>query len=70
MRPAATIPWVLNQKLLSGQAYRLGDDVEVRLVEATAGALRFEMLTTGKHGPLVPNTRGAGPKRFGWGRRR
>jgi ribonuclease R len=57
----------------TGQAYRLGDDVEVRLVEAipTAGALRFEMLTVGKHGPLVPgNKRGPGPKRFGRGRRR
>ena len=57
----------------TGQAYRLGDDVEVRLVEAvpTAGALRFEMLTVGKHGPLVAgNKRGPGPKRFGRGRRR
>lgn len=50
----------------TGQAYRLGDDVEVRLVEAiaTAGALRFEMLSKGKTGPLVKS--GArGPKRFG-----
>ena len=57
----------------TGQAYRLGDDVEVKLVEAvpTAGALRFEMLTVGKHGPLVPgNKRGPGPKRFGRQRRR
>lgn len=36
----------------TGLAYRLGDTVEVRLVEAvpTAGALRFEMLTTGQRG--------------------
>lgn len=38
----------------SGLTYRLGDDVEVRLVEAipTAGALRFEMLSTGKKSRL------------------
>ncbi|MDO9384271.1 MAG: ribonuclease R [Hyphomicrobiaceae bacterium] len=57
----------------TGQAYRLGDDVEVKLVEAvpTAGALRFEMLTVGKHGPLAAgNKRGPGPKRFGRGQRR
>jgi ribonuclease R len=57
----------------TGQAYRLGDDVEVKLVEAvpTAGALRFEMLTVGKHGPLAAgNKRGPGPKRFGRQQRR
>jgi ribonuclease R len=34
----------------TGEAYRLGDDVRVRLIEAipTAGALRFEVLTSGK----------------------
>ena len=34
----------------TGESYRLGDDVRVRLVEAipTAGALRFEMLSAGK----------------------
>jgi ribonuclease R len=34
----------------SGETFRLGDTVEVRLVEAipTAGALRFEMLSAGK----------------------
>ena len=39
----------------SGESYRLGDSVEVKLVEAipTAGALRFEMLT--------PGVRRAGP---------
>jgi ribonuclease R len=36
----------------TGEAYRLGDEVRVRLVEAipTAGALRFEMLSAGKRG--------------------
>ena len=34
----------------SGESFRLGDIVEVRLVEAApfAGALRFEMLSKGK----------------------
>ncbi len=38
----------------TGLGYRLGDDVEVRLVEAipAAGALRFEILTEGK--PMGP----------------
>ena len=38
----------------SGETYRLGDRVEVKLVEAipTAGALRFEMITAGKTGEL------------------
>jgi ribonuclease R len=57
--PAATIGgdyWRHHEDLhaligdRSGEAYRLGDDVSVRLVEAipTAGALRFEMLSEGK----------------------
>ncbi len=39
----------------SGEAYRLGDDVSVRLVEAipSAGALRFEMLSKGKRGHVA-----------------
>jgi ribonuclease R len=43
----------------TGEAYRLGDTVEVKLVEAipTAGALRFEMLTEGKRG-LIPHRKG------------
>ena len=34
----------------TGESYRLGDDVRVRLVEAIpmAGALRFEILSSGK----------------------
>jgi ribonuclease R len=38
----------------TGEAYRLGDEVEVRLVEAipSAGALRFEMLSQGQRGGL------------------
>lgn len=55
----------------SGEAYRLGDDVRVRLVEAipTAGALRFEMLSKGKKGhvSLAKGWRGRRPMR---GRRR
>jgi ribonuclease R len=49
----------------TGEAYRLGDDVHVRLVEAipTAGALRFEMLTRGKR---EAGTFARGP----WGRKR
>ena len=57
--PAATIGgdyWRHHEDLhaligdRSGEAYRLGDDVSVRLVEAipTAGALRFEMLSEGR----------------------
>lgn len=43
-------------------AYRLGDDVDVRLVEAipTAGALRFEMLSVGKKTRLSPQPRQRG----------
>jgi ribonuclease R len=43
----------------TGLAYRLGDLVEVRLVEAipTAGALRFEMLSEGR--PIGPRPKGA-----------
>src|SRR5262249_1976872 len=46
----------------SGEAYRLGDAVRVRLVEAiaTAGALRFEMLSEGKRDGAVARGPGAG----------
>jgi ribonuclease R len=57
----------------SGLAFRLGDDVEVRLVEAipTAGALRFEMLSGGtKHSGGVGAKRGfRGLRRSGRPRR-
>jgi ribonuclease R len=45
----------------TGLAYRLGDPVEVRLVEAipTAGALRFEMLSEGRSIGTKPRS-GAG----------
>ena len=55
----------------TGLAYRLGDPVEVRLVEAipTAGALRFEMLSEGRS--IGPRPKGArspsdkrGPQRY------
>jgi len=40
----------------TGEAFQLGDDVRVRLVEAipTAGALRFEMLSQGTRGVRSP----------------
>jgi ribonuclease R len=46
----------------TGLAYRLGDPVEVRLVEAipTAGALRFEMLSEGR--PIGARPKGAGQR--------
>jgi ribonuclease R len=49
----------------SGLAYRLGDPVEVRLVEAipTAGALRFEMLSEGRKIEGGAKQRRAGPPR-------
>lgn len=49
----------------TGRTYRLGDDVEVQLVEAipTAGALRFDMLSKGTHGPVKP-MKGRLPKRI------
>ena len=50
----------------TGLAYRLGDPVEVRLVEAipTAGALRFEMLSEGRSiGPRPKGLRSPSDKR-------
>ena len=56
----------------TGEAYRLGDSVRVKLVEAipSAGALRFEMLSDGKRdgggaGSLPKGRRfgGRGPRR-------
>jgi len=50
----------------TGLAYRLGDPVEVRLVEAipTAGALRFEMLSEGRSiGARPKGARGPSDKR-------
>ena len=43
----------------SGAGYRLGDNVDVRLIEAvpTAGALRFEMLTDPQRLPAMKATR-------------
>jgi ribonuclease R len=39
----------------SGESYRLGDRVDVRLVEANpaAGALRFEMMSDGRYSPAL-----------------
>lgn len=49
----------------SGVMHRLGDTVEVRLVEAApvAGALRFELLSEGQPGPRGRKTRSRQPAR-------
>jgi ribonuclease R len=46
----------------TGETFRLGDRVEVRLVEAApvAGALRFELLSDGRHGKPSQVRRGRG----------
>jgi ribonuclease R len=57
----------------TGEAYRLGDEVRVRLVEAipTAGALRFEMLSPGKqHSGAATRNRWSGKRLRGRHRRR
>ncbi len=50
----------------TGQVYRLGDEVSVRLVEAipSAGALRFEMLSPGTPGGRAPGGAGGGKRRL------
>src|SRR5262249_39180034 len=50
----------------TGETYRLGDRVTVKLVEATpvAGALRFEILSEGRYEPSLRK-----PRRAGRGRR-
>ena len=55
----------------TGQGYRLGDDVTVRLVEAipTAGALRFEMLSPGKRQAGASGKLPRG-RNLRWGRKR
>ncbi|HWJ17725.1 MAG TPA: RNB domain-containing ribonuclease, partial [Geobacterales bacterium] len=53
----------------SGESFRLGDRVDVKLVEANpaAGALRFEMLSDGRYSPALAK---AGRKRGGNGARK
>jgi ribonuclease R len=61
--PISTLPGFFNHVEAAhalvgsrtGETYRLGDRVEVRLVEAipSAGALRFEMLSPGKRGEMT-----------------
>ena len=48
----------------TGEGYRLGDIVEVKLMEAipSAGALRFEMLTPGRKGNFGSLKSGLGRK--------
>jgi ribonuclease R len=50
----------------SGETHRLGDPVEVKLIEAAplAGALRFELLSEGR---IIPRARR--PKADRWGHR-
>jgi ribonuclease R len=54
----------------SGETYRLGDTVTVKLVEAApvAGALRFELLSDGRRGQPVRRTFSS-PRRHERGRR-
>ena len=59
----------------TGETYRLGDKVEVKLVEAApvAGALRFELLTKGalhRQGPAAGAKKGGHGNRTAPGRRR
>jgi ribonuclease R len=55
----------------TGDVYRLGDEVSVRLVEAipSAGALRLEMLSPGVPGSSAPGGRTGGRRRL-WRHRR
>jgi len=55
----------------TGETYRLGDGVEVKLVEAvpTAGALRFEMISPGKRGSVPRKSHGRRPPYRGRPRR-
>ncbi len=56
----------------SGETHRLGDPVSVRLVEAApvAGALRFELLSSGAAGAAGGRTRPSHPMRRGKARRK
>ena len=60
------MPWSAAH---SGETYRLGDSVTVKLVEAApvAGALRFELLSQGRARPAkprpAPRSRSAARKR-------
>ena len=49
----------------TGESYRLGDSVTVKLVEAApvAGALRFELLSEGRYESVPKRTRGKRPER-------
>ena len=56
----------------TGETYRLGDDVSVRLVEAIpmAGALRFEILSPGKRDGGAPSAKWGNKRLRGRNRRR
>jgi ribonuclease R len=51
----------------TGETYRLGDHVSVKLVEAApvAGALRFELLSEGRYEKVAKQRPGKPPKRYG-----
>jgi ribonuclease R len=53
----------------SGETYRLGDRVRVKLVEAipVAGALRFDLLSSGRHDSPARKSLGKAPKRTTYG---
>ncbi len=55
----------------SGLAYQMGDQVEVKLVEATplAGALLFEMISEGRKSNALPRSRPTNAKKRGGGHR-
>jgi len=55
----------------SGLAYQMGDQVEVKLVEAAplAGALLFEMISEGRKSDALPRSRPTNAKRRGGGSR-
>jgi ribonuclease R len=58
----------------SGEMHRLGDEVEIRLLEVApiAGALRFELLSEGRQAPARGgrggDRRDSGAKKFGRGK--
>ena len=57
-------PFTANKKALAertGETFRLGDTVEVRLAEAApfAGALRFEIVSKGRYTKPATGKRGA-----------
>ena len=52
--------------LRTGESYRLGDRVEVKLLEVTpvSGGMRFEMVSEGRRGERPPRPAGPGRRPF------